>query len=154
MSVRGQSIGRIFIQVRPHLRRAQQFILLCLGAFGPTYTGSSFVISNHNQERETLDVRKYMLPIGTSCNKILMSDLEWGGIYAGPVKEGLVMGSYYGPDTFGFGICTRGQSGGTFQCPFGEVVSGMDVVQAVMRHEPIHMVSISDCGMVIPDFNP
>ncbi|KAK8732628.1 hypothetical protein OTU49_006849 [Cherax quadricarinatus] len=151
LNVGGRCLGRVYIRLMSHLRRAQQFLLLCLGSLGPSYIGATFFITAHNQERETLDVRRYVLPDGSTSNKILMSDLEWGGRFAGPAKERVVMGSFYGNDTHGFGICTRGQPGGVFQCPFGEVMSGMEVVKAAVRHDPISEVVITDCGMVVPD---
>nr|XP_045614357.1 tripartite motif-containing protein 65-like isoform X2 [Procambarus clarkii] len=151
LGVDGRCLGRVHILVQTHLRRAQQFMLLCLGILGPSYVGASFVITAPNQERETLDSRRYVLPDGSTSNRILMADLEWGGKFAGPAKEGVVMGSYYGTDTHGFGICTRGQLGGVFQCPFGEVLSGMEVIRAAVRHDPVTDVTITDCGLVVPD---
>lgn len=154
LSAGNRCLGRVYIQLWCHLRRAQHFQALCLGSLGPSYVGASFVVSSQNQERETLDVQKYMLPDGNTSNKVLMTDLEWGGRFAGPANEGTIMGSYYGVDTHGFGICTRSHLGGTFQCPFGEVSSGMEVVRAAIRHEPVSEVTITDCGLVIPELKP
>ncbi|XP_042231986.1 uncharacterized protein LOC121872923 [Homarus americanus] len=154
LSVGKQSLGRVYIELWTHLRRAQQFLALCLGSLGSSYVGASFVVTAHNQERETLDVRRYVLPDGSTSNRILMSDLEWGGRFSGPAKKRTVMGSFYGTDTHGFGICTRGQPLGTFQCPFGRVSSGMGVVEVAVRHNPITEVTITDCGIVIPDLIP
>ncbi|XP_071516934.1 tripartite motif-containing protein 10-like isoform X2 [Panulirus ornatus] len=153
-SAGNQCVGRVYIQLWCHLRRAQHFQALCLGTFGASYVGASLIVSSYNHERETLDVRKYILPDGSASNKVLMTDLEWGGRFEGPANEGIVMGSYYGVGTHGFGICTRCQPNGTFQCPFGEVLSGMEVVRAVISHEPISEVTITDCGLVIPELVP
>ncbi|XP_071516758.1 uncharacterized protein [Panulirus ornatus] len=152
VSIRNRCLGRVYIRLWCHLRRAQHFQAICNGTLGPTYVGASFTISSHGQEREALDIPKYVLPNGDKSSKVLMTELEWGGRFTGPANEGVVMGSCHGEDTHGCGICTRGQPGGTFKCPFGEVLSGMDIVKAAINHEPISEVTISDCGLVIPEF--
>lgn len=74
-------------------------------------------------------------------------NLEWGDEYAKPAREGMLIGVKDGV----FGICTRGQPGGVFQCPFGEVSSPKDleIVRKAARHEPVSDVIIFNCGILI-----
>ncbi|KAK4300796.1 hypothetical protein Pmani_027030 [Petrolisthes manimaculis] len=40
-----ESLGRVYITLQINLRRAQQFLSLCLGDLGPSYQGSCFTPS-------------------------------------------------------------------------------------------------------------
>ncbi|KAK7066283.1 hypothetical protein SK128_021800 [Halocaridina rubra] len=90
--------------------------------------------------------------------KDLMANLEWGDEASGEGREGVVIGAAdvrkgLDPEkgTSGFAICTRDPGRVTFQCPFGEVKSGLDVVKKAVLHEPLTEVTITRCGAVTQD---
>ncbi|CAL4069794.1 unnamed protein product [Meganyctiphanes norvegica] len=129
------SLGRITIELVGHMVRAQHFLALCLGTFGPTYKGSSF-------DRVELDIdgaNRYLIggyyhtDRGTKSAHGVMEDLEWNGEYRVPSRRGLLAGWSYAKSeleaTFGF---TCGISfGGSLLCQFGEVLSGMELLDDV-----------------------
>ncbi|XP_071532109.1 uncharacterized protein [Panulirus ornatus] len=152
LSVAGRCLGRVYIKLWGHLRRAHQFLALCLGTLGPSYVGASFShVAYMKKARESLCCKEYRSSDGKSCTRELMNDLEWGGEFARTPQEGLVIPLSKNIDEHGFGICTRGQLEGRFHCPFGEVTSGLKFVRAAIRHDPVTEVTITDCGLVIPD---
>ncbi|KAK7075973.1 hypothetical protein SK128_005123 [Halocaridina rubra] len=155
LTVSDSYLGRVIIQPWYHLRRAQQFAAMCLGTFGVSYAGTTFEgVMQDDIPRETLVGGWYISQEdGAFTCKELMTDLEWGGTAEGGAAEGVVMGVL---DEFAgdskFGICTRGERGTTFKCPFGMVVSGLDVVKSAVRHIHESDVTITRCGLVIPNF--
>ncbi|XP_071532095.1 uncharacterized protein [Panulirus ornatus] len=155
LSVAGRCLGRVYIKLWGHLRRAHQFLALCLGTLGPSYVGASFShVAYMKKARESLCCKEYRSSDGKSCTRELMNDLEWGGEFARTPQEGLVIPLSKNIDEHGFGICTRGQLEGRFHCPFGEVTSGLKFVRAAIRHDPVTEVTITDCGLVLPDLTP
>ncbi|XP_042231984.1 tripartite motif-containing protein 6-like isoform X2 [Homarus americanus] len=152
LSVGSRCLGRVYIKLWSHLRRAQQFLALCLGSMGPSHIGASFKkISDKNKERETIWCTEYYSRSGEMGYRALMLDMEWEGEYSKIPEEGLVVGYSNDINDYGFGICTKGKPGANFSGPFGEVSLGMEVVHAAVRYEPVTEVTITDCGLVIPD---
>nr|XP_045594695.1 uncharacterized protein LOC123755847 [Procambarus clarkii] len=152
LGMEGASLGRVYIRLNGRLRRAQHFLALCLGSLGPSYRASKFHgVAKPGAPGETLAGGKYLTPEGTSVQG-LMQGLEWGGEYISEKVEGLVVGARGGEpelDAF-FHICTREHKGKKFACAFGEVVEGMDVVHAAVKHVRVREVTIVDVGVVIP----
>ncbi|XP_042237225.1 tripartite motif-containing protein 10-like isoform X2 [Homarus americanus] len=152
LGVENGSIGRVYIRLEGRLRRAQHFLALCLGSLGPSYQGSKFHgVAKRGAPGETLAGGKYITSEGTSVNG-LMENLEWGGKYIKEKTEGLVVGASGGKpelDAF-FHICTRENRGKKFACAFGEVVTGMEVVHAAVKHIAVKDVFIDNIGVVIP----
>ncbi|KAK4322592.1 hypothetical protein Pmani_006670 [Petrolisthes manimaculis] len=157
LSADGRCLGRVYIHLWNHLRRAQQFLALCLGTLGPTYLGArASKVINKNVEREMFIFEYHMESNKASSGRPIFTDLEWGSNYVKPVKEGILMTFEPGRGaatsmTTSFGICTREQPGGVCTCPFGEVVSGLEVVKAAVTHDPVTEVIITHCGLVLPD---
>lgn len=153
LRVDGRILGRIYIRLQGHLRRAQHFLALCLGTLGPSYRGSKFHgVAKRGAPGETLAGGRYITPEGTS-GKGLMKDLEWGGKCMQEKAVGRVVGASGGKselDAF-FHICTRDHEGNKFACSFGQVVSGMEVVHSAVRQmNCAKSVIIADTGVTIP----
>ncbi|XP_050738587.1 E3 ubiquitin-protein ligase TRIM17-like isoform X1 [Eriocheir sinensis] len=151
LAVGGSCLGRVYISLWTCLRRAQQFFALCMGTMGPSYIGSTFShVAYQGHAKETLCCEEYVTESGEQGTKELMADLEWGDEYRGEPRTGLLIPLSKFVDQHGFGICTKGRPGGSFNCPFGEVVAGMEVVLAAVRHHPVTDVTITHCGLVLP----
>lgn len=147
-------LGRLVIRLWGRLRRAQHFKALCLASFGPSYTGSRLeYVGNKNQPGEFIVGGGYLDQDSKRSSRGLMDDLEWGGQFAGEDAEGLLQGAGGGHREYDalFCICSRTDAAGKSQCPFGEVVLGMEVVRAAAQHEPIAEVRVSRCGVVLPE---
>ncbi|XP_063613841.1 uncharacterized protein LOC134787079 [Penaeus indicus] len=147
-------LGRLVIRLWGRLRRAQHFKALCLASFGPSYTGSRLeYVGNKNQPGEFIVGGGYLDQDSKRSSRGLMDNLEWGGQFAGEDAEGLLQGAGGGHREYDalFCICSRTDVAGKSQCPFGEVVSGMEVVRAAAQHEPIADVRISRSGIVLPE---
>lgn len=154
LGVGGICLGRVYISLWCHLRRAQQFLALCMGTMGPSYVGSCFShVAYKGKPKETLCCREYWTESDGPGMKELLADLEWGDQYTKEPSNGLLIPLSKFIDQHGFGICTRGQTGATFQCPFGEVMSGMEVVLAAVKHHPVTEVTITHCGLVLPELS-
>ncbi|XP_071516705.1 uncharacterized protein [Panulirus ornatus] len=155
LGVGGRCLGRVYICLWTNLRSAQHFLALCLGVLGPSHVGAYFrSISDKDKERETIWCTEYRLKNGDKCDKALMTDLEWGGEHSRVPREGLVVLYTNDVHNYGFGICTTGKEDASFSGPFGEVLSGMDVVRRAVNHDPVTHVNITDCGVIIPDLAP
>nr|XP_045594691.1 uncharacterized protein LOC123755844 isoform X4 [Procambarus clarkii] len=153
LSVDNKCLGRIYIQLWGDMRRAKHFLALCLGTLGPSYKGSKFDrISDRSQPGEVLHCKGYSDKSGPSSLG-LMDNLEWDGKYRQLQKAGQLIASGGGQaQTDGsFGICTKDNLFKTFSCPFGMVVSGMDVVREAVNHAGD--VVVSEVGAVAVDIN-
>ncbi|MPC58060.1 Tripartite motif-containing protein 59 [Portunus trituberculatus] len=148
----GVDLGRIHIRLWGQLRRAQHFLALCLGTFGPSYQGAKFrTVERKGAPGECLRGGDYPARDGkgTSCRGV-MAGLEWGGQHAGPVKKGLLGGGGGGcheSDAL-FNICLQDKPQGKMSCPFGEVVSGLGVVWRAASHHPVSEITITAAGLV------
>nr|XP_053655008.1 tripartite motif-containing protein 3-like [Cherax quadricarinatus] len=153
IGVDGKILGRVYILLYGHLRRAQHFLALCLGTFGPSYRDSKFHgVVKPGAPGETLAGGKYVTPEGLSVQG-LMEDLEWGGKCIREKTVGLVVGASGGKpelDAF-FHICTREDRGKKFACVFGEVVRGIEVLHDAVKHVRTRDVTVVDVGVVIPN---
>lgn len=153
LSVNGHFLGRVYIQLWGHLRRARHFLSLCLGTLGPSYKGSKFDdVLNKDQSGEVLVCTNYIDENG-SCSKGLMDNLEWDGEYRQLQKSGQLIATGGGKDkkNGSFGICTKSNFFKTFSCPFGTVVSGMDIIQEVVHNYLANDIIISEVGAVALD---
>lgn len=153
LEVAGVVLGRVQIRLWGHLRRAHHFLALCLGTFGPSYQGAKFrAVERKGQPGESLRGGDYLAMdgSGTSCRGV-MAGLEWGGQHAGPVRKGLIGGGgggFHESDAL-FNICLQDKPHGKMSCPFGEVVSGLEVVCQAAHHHPLEKVTIAATGIVV-----
>lgn len=154
LGVGGICLGRVYISLWCHLRRAQQFLSLCMGTLGPSYVGACFShVAYQGKPKETLCCKEYWTESDGPGTRELLADLEWGESHSEEPRTGLLIPLSKMVDQHGFGICTRGKPGGAFHCPFGEVVAGMEVVLAAVQHHPVTEVTITHCGLVLPDLS-
>lgn len=146
-------LGRVYIKLWRHLRRAHLFLNLCMGTYGPSYRGSNFHgVAKKGSMGETLAGGRYLTDNGGVSVQSLMAGLEWEGQYMREKMAGLVVAARAGtPEQDAlFHICTRDDPGRKFACAFGEVSSGMEVVHAAVALLPSRSVKIIDCGLVLP----
>nr|XP_045584400.1 uncharacterized protein LOC123746720 isoform X2 [Procambarus clarkii] len=154
LGISDHSLGRINISLRSGMRLAKQFVALCLGYQGPSLVGSRmYRVEKQDEKGEMLVGGQYMNPnINKFVTKGIVEGLEWGGDHGTEKIEGLVMSCSGGHERTGslFSICTRSDPGVKVDNPaFGMVVSGMEVVHAVIWHNPITDVTITRCGLVV-----
>ncbi|XP_071514144.1 uncharacterized protein [Panulirus ornatus] len=146
-------LGRLYITLEGTMRRAQQFMALCLGSLGPTYRGTRFDgMSERGLPGEFVRGGDYQGRAGLG-GEAVMDNLEWDGQWSKPKAAGQVCG-VGGEDQKKFGalfaICLRDNPEDTFRCPFGKVCQGLDVLEVACRHEPFSKVHVADCGVLIP----
>lgn len=146
-------LGRVYIKLWGHLRRAHHFLALCMGTLGPSYRGSKFHgVAKRGSMGETLAGGRYLTDDGDNCVETLVEGLEWGGPYIREKTAGLVVAASGGKpeqDAF-FHICTRDHPGRKFACAFGEVSAGMEVIHKAVSLLPSHAIKVMECGLVLP----
>nr|XP_027232549.1 RING finger protein 207-like [Penaeus vannamei] len=152
-------LGRVYIRLEGHLKRAQQFMALCLGNLGFSYRNSRFDgISERGQPGAYL--RGGIIRGGGTRGG---GPHGWAGVggplprplrrWAKPKAAGQVCGvGGEEQKRFGslFAICLKDNPEDTFKCPFGIVTEGLQVLEVASRHDPFNVVHISECGIVIP----
>ncbi|XP_042868337.1 RING finger protein 207-like [Penaeus japonicus] len=146
-------LGRIYIILEGKMRRAQQFMSLCLGNLGFSYRNTRFDgLSERGQPGEYIRGGDYQ-GRGGHGGEALMDNLEWGGTWVKPKAAGQVCG-VGGEEQRKFGslfaICLKDNPEDTFKCPFGVVTEGLQVLEVASRHDPFNVVHINDCGVMIP----
>lgn len=154
LGVGEKKLGRVYIRLWGYLRRAHNYLAMCMGTHGPSYRGAKFEeVFSRGLKGECLHAGPYPTPDGTLSAQGVMDQLEWDGKYKGVQRQGLVVGAGSGrPDRDScFDICTIENRDRHFACPFGEVVGGWDVVLAARDHRPIRAVTMVDVGVVVPD---
>ncbi|XP_050715982.1 titin-like isoform X3 [Eriocheir sinensis] len=146
-------LGRIYIRLWGHLRRAHHFLALCMGTHGPSYRGAKFEeVFSRGLKGECLHAGPYLTSTGDLSAQRVMDGLEWDGQYKKIQRKGLVVGAGSGrPDREScFDICTIENPNRHFACPFGEVVDGWDTIAAILEHRPVRAVTMVDVGVVVP----
>lgn len=151
----GLQLGRVYIRLRGHMRRAQQFLALCVGTLGPSFVGSFFTrVNDKGEPGETLIGGKYYCHREKRfVSKGLLDNLEWGDEHGDADRAGYVADYSDGNskhDTL-FGICTSDNPGMDLVIPvLGQVTAGLEVVSAAASHQPVTDVTITQSGLVIP----
>ncbi|KAK7078922.1 hypothetical protein SK128_027683 [Halocaridina rubra] len=156
MDIKGgdRYLGRVYIRLWGHLRRAHNFLAMCMGTHGPSYRGCRFQeVFARGVPGECLHGGVYQTRRGSECAAGVLKDLEWEGKFRKPMSKGLVVGAGSGrPDRDAcFDICTRSNPARHFACPFGEVISGWDVIMAIVDFRPVRQVFMTEVGVIIPD---
>lgn len=147
----GSTKGRVAIWLTPDTGLARQFVLLCMGLQGPTYTNTKFFeVEDKDQPGECMVGGDYETNDGEGGTSLLP---DLGGEYRRSSRAGAV-GSWWGPEdhrSAQFYILTRDLPEGQW-CSrvFGEVASGLDVLRAATSHGNITEVTVVDCGIVLP----
>ncbi|KAK8379471.1 hypothetical protein O3P69_019402 [Scylla paramamosain] len=115
-------LGRVYIELWGHMKRAQQFMALCLGTYGPSYRDTRFDgVSSRGEAGEYVRGGDYSGRQGLG-GEALMDNLEWGGTWAKKMEAGQVCGVGGEEERkFGalFAICLRDNPDSFFRAPFG-----------------------------------
>lgn len=161
LSVGDRCLGCVYIRLWCHLRRAQQFLALCMGTLGP----SLLKAKASDKVRNMIVFRSAVDKNNQSVSHALLTGLEWGSKHSKSEAEGLVTGltsydnkvydynkrcNFYPNADLAFGICTQGQTDTVLNAVFGKVVEGLEVVKEAFQHNPVSEVTITSCGMVMP----
>ncbi|XP_069156258.1 uncharacterized protein [Procambarus clarkii] len=136
LGVGERRLGRVYIRLWGHLRRAKHFLALVLATHGRTYKGATFSkVESKDRPGECLRVSHCVTAecglgsedLGSGGLGSGGEPLEWGGEYSRAKRTGLVVSSSGGKSEYDacFDICTRSNSAKRFSCPFGEVVAGL-----------------------------
>ncbi|XP_069985306.1 uncharacterized protein [Penaeus vannamei] len=145
-------VGRIYIKVWSHLRRGQHFLALCRGHLGYSFRESSFLNLIKHEEIPCLTGGFYLTENGP-VGEALMDDLQWDEGHQWPGRKGLVIGwkcqEVEHQTTFAIVLENSSVS---FPCCFGEVVSGMSVVEKIAARRLVAEPKIVEVGIVIPEF--
>lgn len=154
LSVGTVPFGIVYIKLWGHLRRAQNFMLLCMGSLGPSFVGSHLLsVNGRGTAGESIGAGMYKNGRGVMSAVPLLTGLEYGGIYQTEVSRGLLVASSGGNpalDSLYSIITGDGAGGGYSQCKFGWVVSGLEYLREAAHHQPIKQVWVSQCGLVLP----
>lgn len=149
VALAGELQGRLYITMLDDTPRGRQFTNLCTGEFQFSYRGNkcSFV-NNRNRPGESILISGCTHTNGTPIAP-LVEELTEFGVYKRDVVPGLVVGPrlYYRDQTL-FGICTSEDKGKFNRAAFGQVSSGLDVLDKVIHHKPVSEITIQDCGVV------
>ncbi|KAK4313018.1 hypothetical protein Pmani_015592, partial [Petrolisthes manimaculis] len=84
LSVGERKLGRVYIRLWGHMRRAHNFLALCMGTHGPSYRGAKFEeVFSRGLKGECLHAGPYPTPEGPLSAQGVMDQLEWDGKYKG-----------------------------------------------------------------------
>lgn len=153
LSVGTSPLGIIYVKLWGHLRRAQNFILLCMGSLGSSFIGSHFLsVNGRGTAGESIGAGMYRDARGMMSTVPLLTGLEYGGAYQTEVSKGLLVASSGGKPELDclYSIITGdGPGGGYSPCKFGWVVSGMEYLREAVHYQS-ERVWVSQCGLVLP----
>ncbi|XP_018014480.1 uncharacterized protein LOC108671443 [Hyalella azteca] len=144
---------RVYIQLWGQLRRARNFLALCIGDLGQAFLNTKLLQTyNYNEPGERILGGDHEYNSGRGgC--ALLDDLEWNGDYSMPMREGLITAAGSGQQATNslFLICTQSDESRNFSCPFGEIVQGLDdVKECISRaHHKEEEIWITECGVVL-----
>lgn len=154
LSVGAMPLGIVYIKLWGHLRRAQNFMLLCLGTLGPSFVGSHLLsVTMPGSPSEAVGAGMYRDARGEMTAMPLLTGLEWGGEYQVQETRGLLVASCEGrPETDSlYSIITgSGSQDAVYPCKFGWVSSGMEYLTEAVHYDPVEQVKVTQCGLVLP----
>lgn len=148
-----EALGRIYIALQVHLRRAQQFFSLCVGDRGPSYRKSAFhSVLRRSGEGEGLVGGDYEGKAGKGGAAILKSvkTVEGEEEVAKKCERGMVVRASPKVEMAAqFCIMVRDGPRNRPVVPFGRVTKGISVVEEACRR-PALTVGVEECGWVLP----
>ncbi|KAG0694473.1 hypothetical protein GWK47_027219 [Chionoecetes opilio] len=144
-----RSFGRVYISLWGHMRRAQQFMALCLGTFGPSYRDTGRMQPLESTVTLVIGRQVYAacgllrsLDDGFDSSSLVVQKYRRG---ASVRRGGRRREEVWRP----FAICLRGNPDAVFRAPFGEVTGGLEAVGVATRHQPFNVVRVAECGVVV-----
>nr|XP_045597131.1 uncharacterized protein LOC123757498 isoform X2 [Procambarus clarkii] len=144
-------LGRVYINLWGHLRRATNFLHLCLGDRGPSYKNTMFLeVLNADCPGERIKGGDFDYNNGRG-GEALLEDLESQEGYSMSMEAGMVTAGTpcRREQDSQFFICTEDDPDRNFACPFGRVVSGLYVMKEAVWLVVTKQVWIRDCGVVL-----
>ncbi|XP_066956756.1 neurofilament medium polypeptide-like isoform X2 [Macrobrachium rosenbergii] len=145
------TLGRVYIKLWGHLRRANNMLLLCLGDKGRSLRNSRFFkVMNADGPGERLLGGDYEYNDGRG-GEALIDDLEYQGKYSMPMEMGLITSATGGNRAMDsqFYICTEEDLNRQFACPFGRVFVGLPILKEAVWVSATTPIYIQDCGVVL-----
>ncbi|XP_045123130.1 peptidyl-prolyl cis-trans isomerase CYP21-2-like [Portunus trituberculatus] len=148
----GSEARRVVVSLPRNNPSGRQFVLLCSGERGACYANTKMhMVVLEGEPGECVWGGDYENNTGKGGAALLpeLDVLE----YWRSGKAGAVGGPKYNlPRGAQFSITTKDQLPGDREFPgmFGEVVSGLEVVQEAAKHDPITEVTVEQCGVLLP----
>lgn len=154
LSCGGSHLGRVYIRLSGDTLRGRQFLTLCMGEEGPSFRNTHFHrIWWRGLPGEHVWLGDYDQGDGSGGTQTKNCIGNGISIEAGrklPITAGLVAGRYEKKDVSSiFRIFTRDAKDVVEEAAFGQVESGLQYLEIAIKHNDIHDVIISDCGIVI-----
>ncbi|XP_063850773.1 tripartite motif-containing protein 5-like isoform X2 [Scylla paramamosain] len=146
----GSARRRVLIHLTHDTPRGQQFLLLCTGQQGPSYANTRlFKLVKEGRPGERVWGGDYEYNNGMG-GAALLPDLDKGEYGKSTKAGGLWWWWGRGPARGAqFTITINDCPKGVERPVFGEVVEGLDSVEAAARHRPITEVTVVECGVVL-----
>ncbi|XP_042221997.1 uncharacterized protein LOC121866410 [Homarus americanus] len=148
----GSNTGNhVYIRMSGNTKRGQNFLLLCTGERGPSYSGSHLTLAHWlGRCGEYVEGGDYENDNGTG-GAPLLDDLEYDGELKQPITCGVVSARSRSIKSASmFKIYTKDSPGYFDKGVFGSVEIGMNVMREVVMQKKITTVEVWDCGVVIP----
>lgn len=144
------ALGRIYITLQSHLRRAQQFLSLCVGEKGPSYRDSLFhSVLRRSGAGEGLVGGDYEGKLGKG-GAAIFAGVDGEEEVAKRCERGMVVrGSSRADMAAQFCIMVRDGPRNKTVFPFGRVSKGLSVVEEACRRSALS-VGVAECGWVLP----
>ncbi|KAG7159483.1 uncharacterized protein LOC121877402 [Homarus americanus] len=148
----GHTHGRVYLRMLGDTTRGHQFLLLCSGEKGPSYSKTRFFHADRIGEKgEIIRGGDYENNDGTG-GAGLVEGVTNGGVYHTEAVPGLLVGAH--ANQIGrlgvFGIILSAWPLNKTDTGFGVVTSGLGTLRSAARHTPITDVTVENCGLVIP----
>ena len=145
--------GKVYVGLLDDAGRTLQFLYLCTGEKGPSYTNTQFLkVTNKRSPGEQVWGGDYENNDGTGGSAL--PGIARGAKNHQDVRAGLVAGYYYsgyGQDhsPSQFGVYTSNMDGYTEMSSIGRVLSGLELMVSVANLDDVRNACVSDCGLVL-----
>ncbi|CAL4118821.1 unnamed protein product, partial [Meganyctiphanes norvegica] len=147
-----QKPHRVYMKMIGNIARARQHLILVTGHLGHSYKGLQFYIPfKKGQPGECIVIHPYD---GDTAAPLLKDvTVNEGYVLMKPrSKAGLIAGAGWNDDlnTALFCVYLRDDAQRTDDTCFGEVTSGLEILQDIAKSNEIDKIKVVDCGVVIP----
>lgn len=148
----GHTHGRVYLRMLGDTLRGQQFVLLCSGEKGPSYSKTRlFDVDRVGDKGEIIRGGDYENNNGTGGAAIIEGVFS-GNEYLKEAVPGLLVGAHASQTArLGvFGVILSAWPHKKTDTGFGVVTSGLGTLRSAARHSPITDITVENCGVVIP----
>nr|XP_053651679.1 uncharacterized protein LOC128701782 [Cherax quadricarinatus] len=141
--------GQVCMQVDVTIGRGQQFLMLCTGERGSSYTNTNLLsVANKGQPGEFIIGGDYETNNGSGGAALLSGLIAVGG-KSRQLTAGLVSGHSHSDKSSQFLIYTRDLPDSYDYLSFGQVKTGLDVLLSVAQLSDPRNVIVKDCGVIV-----